>query len=373
MPSRPPCWRPLPEARGAKDIGSPEKKEETDSTGAKFTRIQLRATMPGNSHPEIFEVTANGSGKAFSARCSGRTADVGMASRRINDKETGELQPVGDMRSPASEIVLGLDGIAIVVNRANPVARLTRKEIAALFSGKVANWGALGGRAMPVTLYGRNSDSGTYDSFVAMVFGGKKDFAAGLTVKENGEAIAEAVASDPGGIGYVGLPQIGPAKAVAVSDGGNTTPLMPSPFTVATEDYVLSRRLYLYLPQQASSLARRFASFAQSAEGQAVVKKIKFVEQTGEFEEFSEVPIPASAPLAYKEVVYGKRRSKLDFRFEPGSDDLDTKALADVDRVVNALSGANVKDVYLLGFADNRGSFEENLKLSENRARVVGG
>ena len=51
-------------------------------------------------------------------------------------------------------------------------------------------------------------------------------------------------------------------------------------------------------------LARRFAAFAQSPEGQAEVKKVKFVEQTGDFEEFQDVPIPASAPLAYKEVVY---------------------------------------------------------------------
>jgi len=354
-------------SEGGKDISPPEKKEETDATGGKFTRIQVRATMPGNSRPEVFEVTANGSGKAFSALLN-KTADIGMASRRVNDKEVAQLHPIGDMRSPASEIVLGLEGIAIVVNRSNPVAALTRKEIAAIFSGRVSNWAGLGGRSSPITLYGRNSDSGTYDSFVAMVFSGKKDFSPSLQVKENGEAIADAVASDPGGIGFVGLPQIGGAKAVAVSDGAGTAALMPSPFTVATEDYVLSRRLYLYLPQQPSLLAQRFAAFAQGPEGQAVVKKIRFVEQTGELET---VPIPRAAPPRYQDLVSGKRRMKVNFRFEPGSDELDTKALADIGRVVNALSVANAKDVYLLGFADNKGTYEKNQLLSENRARVV--
>jgi phosphate transport system substrate-binding protein len=354
-------------SEGGADIATPEKKIVDEGGGVKSTHFQIRATMPGNSHPEIFEVVANGSGNAFKA-LKNKTADVGMASRRVNDKETADLQDVGEMKSPASEIVLGMDGIAIVVNRNNPVTTLTRKEIAAIFSGRVSNWSEFGGHAQPIGLYGRNSDSGTYDSFVAMVFGGKKSFSPGLQTKDNGEAIAEAVASDPGGIGYVGLPQIGAAKALEVSDGPGTSALLPSPFTVATEDYVLSRRLYLYLPQNPSPLARRFAAFAQRPEGQAIVKQIHFVEQTGEFQT---VPVSGSAPSRYQEIVNGKRRSKVNFRFEPGSDDLDTKALADIDRVVTALSAANVKDVYLLGFADNKGSYEKNLGLSENRARVV--
>ena len=354
-------------SEGGKDIAPPDKKEETDEKGAKFARIQLHATMPGSSRRQIFEVTANGSGKAFTALLN-KTADIGMASRRINDNETAQLAPIGQMRSPGSEIVLGLDGIAIVVNRSNPVTTLTKKQIADIFSGRVSDWAALGGHPGPITLYGRNSDSGTYGSFVDMVFGGKAAFAPSIRVEENGEAIADAVASDAGGVGYVGLPQIRGANAVAVSGGPGTTPLKPSPFTVATEDYALSRRLFLYLPQQPSQWAGRFAAFAQSAEGQAVVKASQFVEQTVQFKQ---QPLPESSPGAYREIVQGRRRATVNFRFEPGSDLLDNKALADLDRVVAALSHDNITDVYLLGFADNVGGFGPNLTLSLNRAEVV--
>jgi phosphate transport system substrate-binding protein len=287
---------------GAKDVKREEKTIE-DGSGGKATEFQIQADMPGKFRPQIFQVLANGSGNAFKA-LKGKTADIGMASRRVTDQEAKDLLPdVGEMKSPACEIVLGLDGIAIVVNRASPVAVLTRKQIAAIFGGQVGDWGDAGGRPGAIHLYGRNSESGTFDTFVSLVFGGnKKGFASGLQVKENGEAIAEAVASDPNGIGYVGLPQIGAAKAVAVSDGGATAALLPTPFTVATEDYILSRRLYLYLPQSPSPMARRFAAFAQGPDGQAVVKKIHFVEQTGDLENAS---IPDSAPSSYRELSAG--------------------------------------------------------------------
>jgi phosphate transport system substrate-binding protein len=355
-------------SEGGKDITS-ESKVLDDSSGGKATQIQVRANMPGKWHPQIFQVKANGSGNAFKALAN-KTADVGMASRRVTAKEAKDLEPIGDMRSPASEIVLGLDGIAVIVNRNNPVQALTRKQIAGVFGGQISDWAAVGGHPGAIHLYGRNSESGTFDTFVSLLFAGnKKGFANGLQVKENGEAIADAVASDANGVGYVGLPQIGATKALAVSDGAGTTALLPSPFTVATEDYILSRRLYLYVPQSPSPMARRLAAFAQGSDGQAVVKKSHFVEQTGDLEE--EAPIPDSALVSYRNVTAGKHRMKTNFRFEPGSENLDTKALADIERAVTSLSAIGKKDVYLLGFADNIGSYAKNKELSEKRADVV--
>jgi phosphate transport system substrate-binding protein len=344
-----------------------------DSSGNKATQSQVRANMPGKWRPEVFQVLANESGNAFKA-LQGKTAEIGMASRRIDDKQVKELADIGDMRSPASEMVLGLDGIAVIVNRANPVAMLTRQQVTAIFSGRIADWSAVGGQPGAIHLYGGNPASGAFDTFVTLALAGdKKAFSPDLhvkeNVKENGEAVAGAVASDPGGAGYVALSRIGPAKAVAVSDGAGTSALMPTPFNVATEDYVLSRRLYLYLPRNPSPMARRFAAFAEGPDGQDVVKQINFVEQKGGLIQQS---VPASAPEKYRQLTAGRRRMTFDFRFEPGGDELDNKALADVERAVSSLSALSIKDVYLLGFGDNGGTYQKDLELSRDRAIAVG-
>jgi phosphate transport system substrate-binding protein len=73
-----------------------------------------------------------------------------------------------------------------------------------------------------------------------------------------------------------GLPYVLAAKALAVSDGAE--PIPPDPFTIATEDYPLSRRLYLYTPANASKEVERFIEFALGEAGQKIVEQNGFVE-----------------------------------------------------------------------------------------------
>src|SRR5208283_1904719 len=88
---------------------------------------------------------------------------------------------------------------------------------------------------------------------------------------EDSRALSDAVAGDASGIGFVGLPYIGSAKAVPVADAG-AEPLLPTRMTVATEDYLLSRRLHLYTPASPSNpWTLKFVEFALSKAGQDVV------------------------------------------------------------------------------------------------------
>ena len=110
-------------------------------------------------------------------------------------------------------------------------------------------------------------------------------------------------------------------------------------------------------------------NFALSAAGQRVVKNIGYIEQTPYFEQ---VAVPPDAPEAYREKVTGLRRMSVNFRFQPNSTDLDTKALADVPRVIDALSQSGIQSgVQVLGFADSKGTPAQNQALSERRAQVV--
>ena len=195
-------------SEGATDI------EDVPATDGNKEHRDVRAKLHGDWRPSLFSVVANGSPNAFKALESGR-ADVGMASRPIKAEEVNELAPLGDMKSPACEHVLALDGIAIVVNRSNQVPPLTISQVASIFHGETTDWSQVGGRPGPIHLYGRSSDSGTFDTFVALVLRGNKNaFAPGLKIEANGDDIAQKVAADPDGAGYVGLAQIGEASAL---------------------------------------------------------------------------------------------------------------------------------------------------------------
>ena len=293
-----------------------------------------------------------------------------MASRRIKPEEASNLATLGDMNSAASEHVLGLDGIAVIVSKANPVQSLTKEQIARIFAGEIANWQQLRGPSATINVYARDDKSGTFDTFKALVLGGKK-LAANAKRYEDSRELSEAVAKDANGIGFIGLPYVRDAKAVAVSENG-THPFLPNHFTVSTEDYALSRRLFLYTAASPTNdLARKFVDFALSPQGQEIVEKTGFVGQN--LIPTQGTTIPGDAPDRYRKLTTGATRLSLDFRFRTGSSELDNKGLADLDRVVTLLTDLHYsgQNILLFGFTDSIGTAEVNDALSKNRATIV--
>lgn len=352
---------------------NPRRSQEVvDKDG--HIRVKFLAKLPGQS-AQSFEVTANGSGNAFTALAGG-TTDIGMSSRPVKDEEAKKLSKIGDMKSSASENIVAMDGIAIVVNNGNPSTQLDKAKVREIFAGRITDWGDLpGGTRGPIRCYGRDTKSGTFDSFVALVMDGKKDaIAKSVKIEPTGDAIAQAVSSDAGGIGFTGLAQVKGVRALAISDGAGTVALYPSSFTVSTEDYVLSRRLFLYVPAKTSQLAREFLNFATGPDGQTIVKDVGYVEQSARFEQ---IPVDPNAPPRYRDHTSGKRRMRINFRFRPNSSDFDNKALADKERARRELEQSNLqRGIVLLGFADSKGDSTEvgrkhNCALSLNRAVAV--
>ena len=327
--------------------------------------VNVRGTISGAA--QVIEIQAHGSATAFTDLASGQ-CDIGMASRAIKPDEVAKLSSFGDMTSPAGEHVLGLDGIAVIVNRANPVTALTTAQAAGIFSGEIPDWSAMGGSG-PIQLYARDDKSGTYDTFKTLVLGSRQLAGSAKRVEDSRE-LSDKVASDPSAIGFVGLPYIGSTKALAISEKG-TRPLLPNRLTVATEDYPLSRRLYLYTPPNSKNAwVRKFVEFAMSKQGQDVVGENGFVAQNVNTES---VQAPPGSPAEYAKLTSGAQRLSLNFRFRTGSSQLDNKALADLDRVVSFISDLHYSgdDVLLFGFADSTGSDAINDKLSKDRARAV--
>jgi phosphate transport system substrate-binding protein len=317
---------------------------------------------------DAIEIQAHGSSTAFKDLASG-ACDVGMASRRIHPDEIEALASLGPMASAASEHVIALDGIAVLVNPANPVDRLTKEQLARIYDGDTTRWADVGGGAGSIALYARDDRSGTYDTFKSLVLGGRA-LAAGAHRYESSDGLADAVAADANGIGFVGLAYVRSAKAVMVEDA-HAAPLLPSPATVATEDYPLSRRLYLYASPSAPAPARRFVDFALSDEGQDIVTRHGFVDLRPECDANAATCLHCSAEL--KSAVDSACRLSIDFRFDPASKQLDTRALRDLPRVAALLAHGELvgRKVLLFGFSDSIGKRKEEVTLSQAHAETV--
>lgn len=340
----------------------------TDVTSRSPAAEETVVSCTLNGRPMIATIAAHGSATAFTGMGDG-SVDVGMASRKIKADEVTLLAKLGDMTSPANEHVLGLDGIAVIVHPSNRIASLTEDQVGAIFTGVVTDFAKAGGAPGAIKVLARDDKSGTYDTFKTLVLG-KTPLVDGAKRFEDSAALSAEVANDPAAIGFVGLSTIGGAKAVAVGVPGGVA-LLPNRFTVATEDYVLSRRLYLYV---AASSPRpdvaKFLQFAASAAGQKIVETNGFVPLTIRQEKSA---APSGAPSAYDGLVAKALRLSVNFRFRTGSSDLDNRGLADLDRVTEFLASSSVQPdrLMLLGFADSRGDAAMNQKLSEGRARTV--
>ncbi|BAU74218.1 substrate-binding domain-containing protein [Metapseudomonas furukawaii] len=316
------------------------------------------------------ELAAHGSSTGFSALGDG-SADLAASSRPIKDAEAQALSAFGDLRSPYSEQVIAIDGLAIILHPGNPLRALSTAQLAAVFAGEVSTWEELGSQGGAIRLYARDDQSGTYDTFKELVLARQgKSLAAGAQRFESSDRLSAAVSADPQGIGFVGLASIGQARALAIVDG-ESQPMAPSTDLIATEDYPLSRRLYLYMkPGEQNPWADALLRFAQSPPGQAIVERSGFIaQQVGAVR----MAPRADMPEDYRTLATEAERLSVNFRFQEGSASLDNKALRDVQRLVDYLKqrGKLQRKVVLVGFGDAKADPQRAELLSRLRAMAV--
>ena len=316
------------------------------------------------------EVAAHGSSTGFSA-LKKSTADLAASSRPIKDSELVDLEPLGDLKSPDAEQVIAIDGLAIILNPQNPLNTLNTEQLAQIFNGEVSTWEALGGVGGAIHLYARDDQSGTYDTFKELVLSRRgKPLAPAAKRFESSEQLSDAVSRDPQGIGFIGLPYVRQAKAVAIVDG-DSQPMLALNSLIATEDYPLSRRLFFYLPPSSHNpWAKALVDFTQSSKGQAIVAASGFIAQ--QVQAMNVEPRP-SMPEDYQAIAREAQRLTVNFRFEEGSASLDNKARQDLQRVVTYLKGHGKldKQVTLVGFGDAKNDPQRAALLSKLRGMAV--
>src|SRR3989475_8133602 len=170
----------------------------SDTLGAKLVpqlAEHFKAEHPGTT----FDIAAEGSTTGIAAIIDG-TAEIGMSSRRAKSSEVGAAHAKGKNIKPT---IVAYDGIAVIVNSANPVKTLTKKQVEQIFTGDVADWSAIGGSGGKISIYTRNTSSGTYSDFKELAMK-KRDYAPSAQKMAGHEKIAAQVGEKAKGLGYVG-------------------------------------------------------------------------------------------------------------------------------------------------------------------------
>lgn len=239
----------------------------SDTLGAKLVpqlAEEYRAAHPGVS----FEIAAEGSTTGLAAIIDG-TAGIGMSSRRAKPTEVSQAAARGVTLHP---IIVAHDGIGIVFNAQNPLARLTRRQVEQIFTGDVTDWSAVGGKPGRISIYTRNTSSGTYSDFRQLAMK-NRDYARTAQKMAGNEQIAAEVARNPNGIGYVGLAYLdGPRLKVLSIDGQ-----LPTKETVLNGKYPLARPTFYYTDGEPAGETARFVEFTLSDAGQRLVQQTGFV------------------------------------------------------------------------------------------------
>jgi phosphate transport system substrate-binding protein len=223
------------------------------------------------------EIEGKGSSTAPPALIAG-TAQVGPMSREMKAQEVDAFEKKFGYKPTA--IPVALDGLAVYVHKDNPIKSLTLQQIDSIFSstrkrgGLEANtWGDLGLKGewakRPISLYGRNSASGTYGFFKEHALR-NGDYRSSVKEQPGSASVVQGVEKDLGGIGYSGIGyKTSGVRAIPVADKG--APVEPTQASVDSFKYPIARYLYVYInvpPTGADPLTREFIRFILSRQGQ---------------------------------------------------------------------------------------------------------
>jgi phosphate transport system substrate-binding protein len=239
----------------------------SDTLGAKLVP-QLKEAFAAENPGITFDIAAEGSTTGFAALID-QTADIAMASRRAKPSEMDDAQAKG-LELKATTVAW--DGIAVIVNSENPVKSLTKKQVEQIFAGDITDWSAVGGTPGKISVYTRNTSSGTFSDFKELAMN-KRDYAPESQKLAGNEQIASEVGKNAAGIGYVGLAYI-KANGVKVAPIDGKTPTASE---VRDRSYPYSRPTFYYTNGEPKGAAKSFMDFTLSAKGQKIVEQVGFV------------------------------------------------------------------------------------------------
>lgn len=257
--------------------GSQKRQNAIQISGSdsEVNMVQNLAEAYMKKSPEqSIAVTGGGSGTGIAAMINQQT-DIANSSREMNETEYKQAREQGV--DPIA-IPFAIDGLAVIINHELPVTEMTIEQISNIYKGNITNWSELGGPDLPITVYGRQSNSGTYVYFRDNVV--KADYTNNMRNMNGTAQIVEAVRSDASGIGYVGIgyivdkdgkvaDRLSVINVALDADSPAYSPLVKE--NVEGGLYPISRALYQFTNGMPEGRILDFIRYELSAEGQEVV------------------------------------------------------------------------------------------------------
>lgn len=263
-----------------------------NSVGSNTLTVVLQLLGEGfeGVYPNVnIQIQGAGSGTAPAALIDG-TAQIGPMSRAMRASEIDAFEARYGYKP--TEIAIAIDALAVFVHRDNPIKGLSLPELDAIFSNTnrlghqpLRTWGDAGLTGewanQRISLYGRNSASGTYGVFRNIALGGGDYDGARYQEMPGSSAVTQAIGEDRNGIGYSGIGYLtANTRTVPISSEKGGEFFMPSMENCLTGDYPIFRLLYLYInkdPRQpADTLTGEFLRYVLSKQGQERVVRAGF-------------------------------------------------------------------------------------------------
>ena len=205
-------------------------------------------------HPDaVIDIQGGGSSAGIMAAQSG-TSNLGMSSRILKDEEKSLWY-----------VEIARDGLAVIINPANPIQNLTLDQISDIYSAKITDWSQLGGTKAKIHIITREDGSGTRDAFVNLVMG-EADITPRAIVQDSNGAVRQLVADDPNAVGYISLGLVDETVKALQLDGIEATRE-----NVKNGSYDLSRPFLFVALVEPTGQTKQFLDFVLSAQGQQIL------------------------------------------------------------------------------------------------------
>src|SRR4030042_5086499 len=252
------------------------KGSDTMVNLAQILAEEYMAKNPGTA----LAVLGGGSGTGITAIIN-QTCDIANHSREWKQKESDQAWEKGV--SPRF-FIIAVDGLSIIVHESNPLEKLTMAELGAIYRGEVKNWKAVGRPDEKVSLYGRQSNSGTYVFMQEHVLN-NKNYSTDMKEMNGNAQIIEGILQDEGGIGYVGVGYLFDKagkvrkglKVLKVAKDSKSEAYSPlDKAAVDSGNYPVARPLYQATNGKPGAAVAAFLVFETGPEGQMIVEREGF-------------------------------------------------------------------------------------------------
>ncbi len=219
-------------------------KQKGSDTMLEIAQIWAEEYVKVNDNVTL-SVSGGGSGTGIAQMINGQI-DIADASRPIKEYEIAIAQTQGIV---PVEFRTCLDGIAVITNNNINISEISFIQLRGIYNGTIKNWNELGGPNLKITVYGRQSNSGTYVFFQENVLD-NDDYRTDMQPLNGNSQIVDAVAGDDEGIGYVGVAyaenRASELNILKVKEDENASAFLPTMENIAAGDYPISRYLYIY-------------------------------------------------------------------------------------------------------------------------------